>query len=180
MLVAGLVRRAAIPGVLSTETSSYLGHNTCVCGCSDSPRIDQTLECFYWAMTRLQPSWHARELAASKTLGIESAKQPFEYPSVRYWSKEINGILPGGRKTLFSNSRRSGRGRHMAAASMESCQSVAQRPPGGRIGDIIYTRKRLHRMRPGSGHNRPILSPLQLIKRDRALPAHAPRPQDVL
>ena len=54
-------------------------------------------------MTRLQPIRHAlsRELAARKTLGIESAKQPFEYPSVRYWSKEINGTLPGGRKRIF-------------------------------------------------------------------------------
>jgi len=29
--------------------------------------------------------------------------QPFEYPSVRYWSKEINGTLPGGRKTKFNS-----------------------------------------------------------------------------
>ena len=27
--------------------------------------------------------------------------QPFEYRSVRYWSKEINGTLTGGRKTKF-------------------------------------------------------------------------------
>ena len=27
--------------------------------------------------------------------------QPFEYRSVRYWSKEINGTLTGGRKKYF-------------------------------------------------------------------------------
>ena len=27
--------------------------------------------------------------------------QLFEYPSVRYWSKEINGTRTGGRKTKF-------------------------------------------------------------------------------
>ena len=27
--------------------------------------------------------------------------QPFEYPSVRYWSKEINGTRTGGRKSIF-------------------------------------------------------------------------------
>ena len=40
--------------------------------------------------------------------------QPFEYRSVRYWSKEINGTRTGGRKTKFFNSRptsRPGRGR---------------------------------------------------------------------
>jgi len=27
--------------------------------------------------------------------------QPFEYPSVSYWSKEINGTLTGGQKQLI-------------------------------------------------------------------------------
>ena len=31
--------------------------------------------------------------------------QPFEYPSVRYWSNEINGTHTGGRKRIFFNSR---------------------------------------------------------------------------
>ena len=31
--------------------------------------------------------------------------QPFEYRSVRYWSKEIDGTLTGGRKRFFFNSR---------------------------------------------------------------------------
>ena len=31
--------------------------------------------------------------------------QPFEYPSVRYWSKEINGTRTWGRIYLFFNSR---------------------------------------------------------------------------
>ena len=40
------------------------------------------------------------ELAACKTLASETRTrmQPFEYHSVRYWSKEINGTLTGGRK----------------------------------------------------------------------------------
>ena len=77
--------------------------------------------------------------------------QPFEYRSVRYWSKEINGTRTGGRK-LFFNSRRSGRGRHKAAAPVESCQSVAPRSPWGCLGWLLYTRKRLHRMRHSFQH----------------------------
>ena len=39
-------------------------------------------------------------LAASKALASKRFydMQSFEYPSVRYWSKEINGTLTGGRK----------------------------------------------------------------------------------
>ena len=44
--------------------------------------------------------------------------QPFEYRSVRYWSKEINGTRTGGRKRKFFNSRRT-------------------RPQGGRAGLIL-------------------------------------------
>ena len=73
--------------------------------------------------------------------------QPFEYPSVRYWSKEIDGALPGGRKTKFFNSRRRGRRRHRPAAPAESCQSLPKRSPWGRLGSVLYTCKRLHRMR---------------------------------
>jgi hypothetical protein len=29
--------------------------------------------------------------------------QPFEGPSVRYWSKEINGALTGGRKSKYNS-----------------------------------------------------------------------------
>ena len=35
----------------------------------------------------------------------------------------------------------------MAAASAETCQSVAQRPPWVRLGSGLYTRKRLYRAR---------------------------------
>jgi len=45
--------------------------------------------------------------------------QPFEYPSVRYWSKEINGTRTGGRKRIFFNSR------------------WRTRPQGGRAGLIL-------------------------------------------
>ena len=47
------------------------------------------------------------QLAACKTLAnkLRERMQPFEYPSVRYWSKEINGTLHGGQKNKFFNSR---------------------------------------------------------------------------
>ena len=35
----------------------------------------------------------------------------------------------------------------MAAAPVESCQSLPNRSPWGRLGSVLYTRKRLHRMR---------------------------------
>ena len=35
----------------------------------------------------------------------------------------------------------------MAAAPVESCQSLPNRSPGGRIGSVLYTCKRLRRMR---------------------------------
>ena len=34
----------------------------------------------------------------------------------------------------------------MAAAPVESCQSLPNRSPWGRLGSVLYTRKRLHRM----------------------------------
>ena len=46
--------------------------------------------------------------------------QPFEYCSVRYWSKEINGTRTGGRKRKFFNSR--------------------TRPQGGRAGGNLSIR----------------------------------------
>ena len=46
-----------------------------------------------------------RELAGRKTLAIKRDMQPFEYRSVCYWSKEINGTRTGGRKGKFFNSR---------------------------------------------------------------------------
>ena len=51
----------------------------------------------------------------------------------------------------------------MAAAPVEFCQFVVLRSPRGRLGSVQDVRKRLHRVRPGSGHNRPILSTMQLI-----------------
>ena len=53
---------------------------------------------------------------------------------------------------------------HHGGRRLESCRSVAQRSPWARLGSVLYTCNRLRRMRPGSGHNRPILSPLRLIK----------------
>ena len=48
-----------------------------------------------------------RLLAAGKPLASKTQRsmQPFEYRSVRYWSKEIDGTLTGGRKRIFFNSR---------------------------------------------------------------------------
>ena len=45
-----------------------------------------------------------------------TSMQPFLSRLVRYWSKEINGTLPGGRKKNFFNSRRRGGRGHRAAA----------------------------------------------------------------
>ena len=72
--------------------------------------------------------------------------QPFEYRSVRYWSKEINGTLPGGRKN-FNFLIRDIDEATMAAASMESCQFVALRSPWGRLGSELDMGSRLRRMR---------------------------------
>jgi len=104
-------------------------------------------------------------LAASKTLAsrMKTCMQQFEYRSVRQWSKEINGTRTRGRKRKFFNSRRRCSPWSMAAAPVESCQSLPKRCPWGRLGSVLDTRKRLRRMRPGSGHNRPILSALRLI-----------------
>ena len=40
----------------------------------------------------------------------------------------------------------------MAAAPVESCQSLPKRYPWGRLGSVLYTRKRLHRMRRRFNH----------------------------
>ena len=78
--------------------------------------------------------------------------QSFEYRSVRQWSKEINGTGTGGRKRNFFNSRcRGGRG-HRAAAPVESCQSLPKRCPWGRLGSVLDTCTRLHRIRRRFNH----------------------------
>ena len=82
--------------------------------------------------------------------------QPFEYRSVRYWSKEINGTRTGGRKRNFFNSRRRCHDGQLAAAPVESCQSLPKRSPWGRLGSVLYTRKRLRRMRRRFKHFWPI------------------------
>ena len=49
--------------------------------------------------------WSSRARASAfKTLGMQqlgTRMQLFEYRSVRYWSKEINGTRTGGRKLIF-------------------------------------------------------------------------------
>ena len=44
----------------------------------------------------------------------------------------------------------------MAGASVESCQYVVLRSPWGRLGSVLYTCKRLHRMRRRFKHFWPI------------------------
>jgi len=73
--------------------------------------------------------------------------QLFDYPSVRYWSKESNGTRTGGRKRFFFNSRPMSRPWSHGAAPVESCLSLSKRCPWGRLGSKLYTRKRLHRTR---------------------------------
>ena len=84
------------------------------------------------------------------TLGFEKgcAMQLFEYPSVRYWSKEINGTSTGGRKnSSFSKFAALRPARHKAAAPAETCQSLPERCPWARLGSVLYTYKRLRRVR---------------------------------
>ena len=72
--------------------------------------------------------------------------QPFEHRSVRYWFKEINGTLTGGRKKLIFLIRDID-DPAMAAASVESCRFVVLRSPRGRLGSILDVGNRLRRMR---------------------------------
>ena len=55
--------------------------------------------------------------------------QLFEYRSVRYWSKEINGTLTGGRKKYIFLIRDIDDAA-MAGASVETCRFVVLRSPG--------------------------------------------------
>ena len=43
----------------------------------------------------------------------------------------------------------------MTAAPAESCQSLPKRSPWGRLGSVLYTCKRLHRIRRRFKHSRP-------------------------
>ena len=52
----------------------------------------------------------------------------------------------------------------VAAAAVESCQSVALRSPWGQFGLFLYMVSRLHRMRRRFEGYRPILSALQAIR----------------
>ena len=72
--------------------------------------------------------------------------QPFEYRSVRYWSKEINGTLTGGRKKLIFLIREIDDAT-MAGAAVESCQFVVLRSPRGRLGSLVDMCNRLRRLR---------------------------------
>ena len=55
------------------------------------------------------------------------------------------GHLLGGEKFFFLI--RDIDGPTMTAAPVESCRFVARRCPWGRLGSVLDTRKRLHRMR---------------------------------
>jgi len=73
--------------------------------------------------------------------------QSFEYRSVRYWSKEINGTRIEGQKRNFFYSRPTMGPWSVAATPVKSCQSLPKRCPWGRLGSVLYTCKRLHRIR---------------------------------
>ena len=72
--------------------------------------------------------------------------QSFEYPSVSYWSKEINGTLTGGQKQLIFLIRDID-DPTMAATSVETCRFVVLWCPRGRLGSVLDVRNRLRRMR---------------------------------
>ena len=87
--------------------------------------------------------------------------QSFKYRSVRYWSKEIDGTLTEGQKVIFLI-----RGDD---ASMDhggrACGILSIHGPEVSLGSlwvVLDMVSRLPRMRPGSGHNRPVLSSLEL------------------
>ena len=115
------------------------GATACVRHCVRSPV--STLS----AATRSHAHGQAsvRKTLACATLPV----QLFEYRSVRYWSKEINGTRTGGRKRKFLDSRRRGGRGHRAAAPVKSCRSPPKRCPWGRPGSVLYTCKRLRRIR---------------------------------
>ena len=77
----------------------------------------------------------------SKKRSAEASRLGF--PSVGYWSKEINRTLTGGRKKLSRDIDGPARG----AASMESCRFAARRSLGGRFWSVVDVRNRLRRMR---------------------------------
>jgi hypothetical protein len=71
--------------------------------------------------------------------------------------KRSMGHVLGAKKGLFViRGRRAARAR--AAAPVESCQSLPKRSLWSCLGPLLVVCNRLQRMRPGSGHNRPILS----------------------
>ena len=94
--------------------------------------------------------------------------QSFEYRSVRYWTKEINGTLTGGRKIICLI--RDIDDGTMAAASVETCRFAARRSPWGRLGSLLDVRKRLQRTRGGFHRCIHMQGPLCSIPLDHDLP----------
>ena len=72
--------------------------------------------------------------------------------------KRSMGHLLGAEKIIFFfNSRPMSRHGPMAGAPVESCQSLPKQvSPWGRLGSVLYTCKRLHRMRRRFKHFWPI------------------------
>ena len=102
----------------------------------------------YSRAVRARRSSHRRrhpKASACKDTSKNSKRRckPFGYPSVGYWSKEINRTLTGGRKKLGRDID----GPDLGAASMESCRFAARRSLGGRFWSVVDVRKRLHRVR---------------------------------
>ena len=63
--------------------------------------------------------------------------QPFEYPSVRSWSKEINGTHTGGRKTYFLiRGRRAAHGHGGRASGILSIPAKQVSRGAHRVGTI--------------------------------------------
>ena len=78
-----------------------------------------------------------------------TSMQPFLSRLVRYWSKETNGTLTGGRKRIFlirdiDDATRAG-------ASVESCRFVVPEVSWSRLGSVLVACKRLRRTR-GRSH----------------------------
>ena len=95
------------------------------------------------------------ELAGCKTLETSTFETSSSCLSILQFAtgpKRSIGHLLGAETGFFFYSRQTVRHGQMAAAPVESCQSLPGRCPWGRLGSVLYTCNRLHRMRRRFNH----------------------------
>ena len=104
-------------------------------------------DCFFFFAGRF-------ELAGCKTLETSTFETSSSCLSILQFAtgpKRSIGHLLGAEGC---SSRPTVRHGHTAAAPVESCQSLPGRCPWGRLGSVLYTCKRLHRIRRRFKHGR--------------------------